>query len=65
MNTKRHSFSRKQNLVLKYINFHFKTPTKQILVIFQARLKKSLIWQKSSATWKLDFKSNLFLENTN
>ena len=29
---------------------HFEAPTKQILIVLQTRLEKSLIWQKSSVT---------------
>ena len=34
---------------LKSINFHFKMPAKQILVIFQTKQGKILTWPKSSA----------------
>ena len=36
--------------------FHFETQTKQILVFFQKRQGKSLIWQKLSAKWKFDLR---------
>ena len=58
-------FFKKTKFTLININFRFKTRTKQILVIFWARLGKSLIWQKSSATWEPDFDNNVFLENAN
>ena len=45
--------------LLKCISFHFKTPTKQILVVFRTKLGKSLICQKSSANWESYF---IFIE---
>ena len=54
MNTKHHSlvqisvfFKKTKFKPLKSINFHFKTPTKQILVIFRTKQGKSLFLQKS------------------
>ena len=44
------SKKKKKITPLKSINFHFKIPTKQILVIFWTKLEKTAIWQKSSAT---------------
>ena len=35
---------------IKSIYFHFKTPKKQILLFFQKKLRKNLIWRKSSGT---------------
>ena len=49
--------------LLKSIYFHFMTSTKQMLVFFQTRLGKILIWQKSSATWESDFKINIHVLN--
>ena len=50
---------------LKSINFHFKTPNKQILVFFQPKLEKTVILQKSSAMRESVFNGNLFLESVN
>ena len=57
MNAKRHNlvqtsmfFKKTKFIPLKSINFHFKTPTKQVLIIFRTKLGKAVIWQKSTAT---------------
>ena len=47
------------------IYFHFKTPTKKILLTFRIKLMKRQIWQKSSAKREFDFTGNLFLEKCN
>ena len=43
-------FKKTKLSLLKSIDFHFKAPTKQMLVFVQARLGKYLIWLKSSIT---------------
>ena len=52
INTKRHNlaqismfFKKAKLTLLKSIYFHFKTLNKQMLVFFQTRLGKTLIWQ--------------------
>ena len=42
--------------VLKFIHFHSKTRTKQIIIFSRRRLGKSLIWQNFSAASGSDFK---------
>ena len=46
----REFFKKTKFTLLISIYFHFKTPTKQMLVFFRARLSKRLIWQKSTQT---------------
>ena len=40
---------------LKSICIHFKTPARQVLVLFGTRLAKNLIWQKLSAVCESNF----------
>ena len=49
-------FKKTKNTPSIRIYFRFKTATKEMLVFFQKRLEKSLIWTKSSATWESSFK---------
>ena len=39
--------------------FDFKTPNKQMLTLFRAKMRKSLIWQIFSGAWESDFKNLL------
>ena len=57
INTKRHSlvrisvfFKKAKFTLLKFIDFHSKELTKQILVFYRKMLQISVIWEKFSAT---------------
>ena len=53
-------FKKTQFALLKSIYFNFKAPTKQMLAIFQTRLRKSLLWQICPGTRESNFKDIFF-----
>ena len=50
-------FNKTKFAILKFIYFPFQTLNEQMIVFFQIRLGKILIWQKFSGMWESNFKS--------